>query len=245
MVTEIEIILLFKILIAHLLSDFFLQPHSWIKGRREFGIRSRHLYLHVSVVGLLTYLLIGEWTEWKLPLFIMVTHFFIDWWKSSRKESIQNFVIDQIAHLVMAITAWLWYIESGTVFSNTFFGGLQHTPFWIILGGYLIALRPMGFLIANFTRNWQDELNEEGKDFSGLTNAGTWIGYLERIIILTFILLQQFGAIGFLIAAKSIFRFSGGVKEPHERKYAEYILIGTLISFSLAILLGIGMLALL
>ena len=245
MVSEIEIVLLFRILTAHLLADFFLQPHSWIKGRREYGIFSKHLYMHAGVVGLLTYLLIGEWVEWKLPLFIMITHFFIDWWKSSRKETIVNFVIDQFAHLLMAAVGWLWYLNSGSIFMEAIFQGLQDSAFWIILGGYLLALRPMGFFIAKLTRTWQEELSKEEKDFSGLDNAGTWIGYLERIIILTFILLQQYGAIGFLIAAKSVFRFSGGVKEPHERKYAEYILLGTLISFSLAILLGIGMLALL
>ncbi|MDZ7714876.1 MAG: DUF3307 domain-containing protein [Balneolaceae bacterium] len=245
MVSEIEFILLFKILVAHLLADFFFQPYSWIKGRRKFGVYSRHLYLHIGVVGLITYLLIGEWTEWRLPLFIVVTHFLIDWWKSSMRDSTLNFVIDQLAHLLMAVIGWLWYIESGSIFIDAVFQGLYGPTFWIILGGYLIALRPMGFLITKVTHKWQEELGKEQKDFSGLDRAGTWIGYLERIIILTFILLQQYSAIGFLIAAKSIFRFSGGVKEPHERKYAEYILIGTLISFSLAILLGIGMLALL
>ncbi|MFO7738926.1 MAG: hypothetical protein R6V46_10655, partial [Desulfatiglandaceae bacterium] len=54
-----------------------------------------------------------------------------------------------------------------------------------------------------------------------------------------FFLLQRFEAIGFLIAAKSIFRF-GEVSKPERRKEAEYILIGTMLSFLIAIVTGIG-----
>jgi len=45
-------------------------------------------------------------------------------------------------------------------------------------------------------------------------------------------------AIGFLIAAKSVFRF-GDLKESKERKLTEYILIGTLLSFGIAMITGI------
>jgi hypothetical protein len=47
----------------------------------------------------------------------------------------------------------------------------------------------------------------------------------------------QFAAIGFLIAAKSIFRFND-TREDGNKK-AEYFLLGTLISFILAIVIGL------
>jgi len=47
----------------------------------------------------------------------------------------------------------------------------------------------------------------------------------------------QFTAIGFLIAAKSIFRFND-TREDGNKK-AEYFLLGTLISFTLAIVIGL------
>jgi hypothetical protein len=53
-------------------------------------------------------------------------------------------------------------------------------------------------------------------------------------------LIGQYSAIGFLIAAKSIFRFSGKMENEKDRMQAEYILIGTLISFLFAILTGLG-----
>jgi len=48
----------------------------------------------------------------------------------------------------------------------------------------------------------------------------------------------HFEAIGFLLAAKSIFRF-GDLKEAKDRKLTEYVLIGTLLSFGLALLTGL------
>ena len=72
----------------------------------------------------------------------------------------------------------------------------------------------------------------------GLVTAGKWIGYLERCLILTFILINQFAAIGFLLAAKTIFRF-GDLSRNHDMKMTEYVMIGTLFSFAIAILLGL------
>ena len=43
--------------------------------------------------------------------------------------------------------------------------------------------------------------------------------------------------IGFLLAAKSIFRF-GEFTKPSEVKNTEYVMIGTLSSFAIAIILG-------
>lgn len=63
--------------------------------------------------------------------------------------------------------------------------------------------------------------------------AGTWIGYLERIIILTFVLHDQYEAIGLLIAAKSLLRF----RDTNDaRPQTEYVLIGTLASLAGALI---------
>jgi hypothetical protein len=45
-------------------------------------------------------------------------------------------------------------------------------------------------------------------------------------------------AIGFMLAAKSIFRF-GDLKDSKDRKLTEYVLIGTMISFGTAIVIGV------
>jgi hypothetical protein len=71
-------------------------------------------------------------------------------------------------------------------------------------------------------------------DSIDLPNAGKLIGIIERFLVLTFILLNQFGAVGFLIAAKSILRF-----KPDETLKTEYVLIGTMLSFGIAIATGV------
>ncbi len=81
-------------------------------------------------------------------------------------------------------------------------------------------------------------MHEEGKASEGLEKAGFYIGILERLFVFIFIVLNHWEAIGFLPAAKSIFRF-GDLTKARDRKLTEYILIGTLISFGLAIASGI------
>ncbi len=75
-------------------------------------------------------------------------------------------------------------------------------------------------------------------DNESLEDAGTYIGILERLLVFVFIILNQWAAVGFLIAAKSVFRF-GDLSAAKERKLTEYVLIGTLISFGIAIITGI------
>ena len=71
-------------------------------------------------------------------------------------------------------------------------------------------------------------------DSSSLNNAGMYIGILERLFVFVFIVMGQWQAIGLLIAAKSVFRFSD-LTRAKDRKLTEYILIGTLLSFALAV----------
>ena len=71
-----------------------------------------------------------------------------------------------------------------------------------------------------------------------LPNAGKYIGILERLLVFIFVVTGHWEAIGFLVAAKSVFRF-GDLKDSRDRKLTEYILIGTLLSFGIAIIVGI------
>lgn len=66
-------------------------------------------------------------------------------------------------------------------------------------------------------------------------NAGEWIGILERIITLSFVLTDSYTAIAFALTAKSIARF----KELENKDFAEYYLLGTSTSVATALLAGI------
>jgi hypothetical protein len=65
-------------------------------------------------------------------------------------------------------------------------------------------------------------------------NRGRIIGLLERVLIYAFVLTGQYGAIGFTLAAKGFTRF----KELENRGFAEYVLIGTLLSSGIAMAIG-------
>ena len=86
------------------------------------------------------------------------------------------------------------------------------------------------------TNSKKDKLKVKNTSLAG---AGKIIGMLERLFVFAFILLNAWSAIGFLITAKSVFRF-GDLTEGKNRQLTEYVLIGTLLSFGLAI--GAGLL---
>jgi hypothetical protein len=81
-----------------------------------------------------------------------------------------------------------------------------------------------------------DEIRDN--DIAGLTQGGQYIGWLERFLVMLLLLMDQPNGIGFLIAAKSVLRF-GEIKDPSQRKVAEYIIIGTFLSFGWALLISI------
>src|SRR5437764_763217 len=68
-------------------------------------------------------------------------------------------------------------------------------------------------------------------------SRGRAIGALERALALTLVLLGEYSAVGWIIAAKSLARF----KALEEREFAEYFLVGTLASLLLAVLAGVGL----
>jgi hypothetical protein len=84
--------------------------------------------------------------------------------------------------------------------------------------------------------DWSKALNDSTDE--SLSNAGKYIGILERLFVFIFVITDNWEGIGFLLAAKSVFRF-GDLKESKDRKLTEYILIGTLLSFAIAITTGL------
>lgn len=98
----------------------------------------------------------------------------------------------------------------------------------ILFAGFLMAVFGSGILVARMTGRI---VEENGLELNGLKNGGRLIGQLERALIFLLIMIGQPGGIGFLVAAKSILRFEEAKRQP----LAEYVLIGTLLSFSLAI----------
>ena len=227
-----------KLLLAHLIGDFLLQPISWVKDKEEKKHKSIYLYLHIFLHFILAWILIGEQEFGFYALGLAVLQGLIDFLKlhyQTSKTKRNWFSIDQILHLIVLIVITLLYTKTHLEFKNL---GNQ---FWIILTALILLTNPTSIIIKNIISIWTPE--NKNKDKS-LQNAGNYIGILERLFIFSFILTGHFEAIGFLLAAKSIFRF-GDLKEAKDRKLTEYVMIGTLISFGISIVVGLAIQALL
>ncbi len=107
----------------------------------------------------------------------------------------------------------------------------------VMLAAVLYLLNESNYLIRYFfelfaltpLRNSADESVEiDTREY----NAGRIIGMLERILIFLFLIENQYAAIGFILAAKGFTRF----KELEDRRFAEYVLIGTFLSALSAII---------
>ncbi|MDT0685792.1 DUF3307 domain-containing protein [Autumnicola psychrophila] len=230
--------ILLQLLLAHILTDFVFQPNAWVLQKREKRAKSFYLYIHSILAGLLTYIILQQWHLWYIALFITLTHFGIDLWKlSSTKDNLRIFLLDQLFHIVIILIAWIYITDSSYEILPFLEKCFSSSAFLAISIGYLIAIFPVGFLIGKATQRWHNEL-KTGSETGSLEAAGRYIGIFERILVLTFILTNNFSAIGFLIAAKSILRFSDK-SEAGARKQTEYVLIGTLMSFAITIIIGL------
>jgi predicted permease len=101
----------------------------------------------------------------------------------------------------------------------------------ILVSGFIVAVWVVGYLLSFLLQRFA--MQEE----RGLPEGGLHIGFFERAIIFIFVLAGQPAGIGFLVAAKSVFRF-GELKDREDRAMAEYILIGTLMSFTFAMIVA-------
>lgn len=233
-------ILVLRLLLAHLIADFLLQPSSWVKDKNEKGIRSFKLLLHVLVVTGVSTILTIDFFAWQIPVFIFLLHYLIDllkiYFRSMKANNLLWFIADQFLHIISIIGVAM-LVGGG---ANQWFEGLgellSSKEVLVVALAYCFIIWPSMIIINLATQGWQNQISDEMGP--SLQNAGKWIGILERILVLTFVLAAQFQAIGFLIAAKSILRIS--VKtENSARILSEYVLIGTFISFTIAILVGL------
>lgn len=226
-------IIFVKLFLAHLLGDFLLQPTSWVLNKEIKKHKSVYLYIHTVLHGILAWALVGEIKFGWFALVLAISHGLIDFLKLyfQKTETKRNwFMADQILHLIVIISITVIY--KNLIFDFDVF----NQNFWITITGIILLTKPTSVIIKNIISIWTPENRNETDD--SLQNAGNYIGILERLFVFCFILTAHFEAIGFMLAAKSIFRF-GDLKEAKDRKLTEYVLIGTLLSFGIALLVGL------
>lgn len=107
---------------------------------------------------------------------------------------------------------------------------------------YIVVIFAGGYLIRALTRPLVRENARPAEETAAqLRNAGMYIGWLERFLILTALLLRSPATAGLVLTAKAIARYP----EFKHVRFAEYFLIGTLLSLSVAMIGGLVLLKLL
>ena len=98
---------------------------------------------------------------------------------------------------------------------------------------YVVVIFGGSFFVGRFLNPYKKP--ETSTDATGLAGAGKKIGMTERAIILTLALLGEYGAISFVFVAKSMARF----EQLKKRHFAEYYLLGTLLSILFALFVAL------
>lgn len=264
-----RIILIYLILLAHVLGDFYSQTNNMAEKKKN---QASYVFCHSIFYALTIAVTFLATLEKNTEMFQMIAclaiaHMMIDYLKfyvasNFTIDAFHSFCIDQVAHLLAMGLIWYYYKDSIVACDYVCYKVpyLPCLPLAMILAT-LIVLKPAScFIMATglkkvdisggTTEEKKAEVNEKedeekksdanGRKTQIKDGTGKKIGYCERLLILCFLMYGKLDALGFVIAAKSISRFSE-IKE--NTANAEYYIFGTLISMVIvvvvAILLGV------
>jgi hypothetical protein len=230
--------LLAKLLIAHFAGDFILFRKESLKNKGSALWRSGRLVGHAFLHFVFAWTALGSADLWLFALLIGASHYFTEviiHTLFTRHPQIA-FGTDQAFHLVLIclvaamVKDPLWPDQL-----------LQVQIPWISIAGIIAVTFPAAKIIEVFLSRWPPA--KAADKLKGLSNAGLWIGILERILVYILIISGHWEGIGFLLAAKSIFRF-GDLTSSKDISLTEYIMVGTLMSFCLAVITGLAVIQL-
>ncbi|HCR75345.1 MAG TPA: DUF3307 domain-containing protein [Chryseobacterium sp.] len=224
-----------QLILAHLFGDFILQPNSWVAEKESKKLKSRYLYLHVLIHTILSFIFLWNTQLWWVALLVGASHFIIDAAKLSfqtAKSKKSWFFIDQALHIAVIAGVSFYFNEFNLDF-------LKNQEILKIIMAALFLTTPASIFIKILLSSWTPVPETQNNiQTESLSSAGKYIGILERLLVFTFIVVNHWEGVGFMVAAKSVFRFSD-LAQAKQRKLTEYVLIGTLLSFGMAVLTGI------
>lgn len=220
-----------RLLLAHVVGDFIFQTDGFCRKKFEKGLAGMHVYLHSILIFVLSWIAIWSFSSWWLALILGVTHLFIDIVK--KRDNLVTFMIDQVAHVACIVVVVCAAMGKGLdVFLSLDYRWVDTVCLFALI--FLVNGKPANLLIKHLLKAYSVKSTQESDGTDDGIRSGKLIGNLERWLIIVFMLCNQYEAIGFLIAAKSIIRYKDG-----DTPKTEYVLAGTLISVFVAVLSGL------
>lgn len=226
---------LIPLLMAHFLADFILQTDEDVKRKQSILVFSKHILF----VTLLSYLLVGNWNGLIVPLAVLISHTLIDLLKRAiKKDSLTIFLADQFAHVLVLLILSTYLQNRLTQETRNLFWfnvwGNVYIKTLVIVVAVILVTKFSSIIISYVIKPFQAKIFKAENNNKDEIKTGRVIGYLERIIILVLFLADLPAVVGFLITAKSILRYAE-IKNEIDKVMVEYVLIGTLLSFTIGI----------
>jgi hypothetical protein len=237
--------LFLAIYLSHLLTDFVCQTHRIVTEKRRGRWRGylihglTHYLAILAIVGLADPArLLSPWFH-LIVVSLSVVHLLVDWTKISLTtagripDNTLVFSADQAAHfLTVAVAAFLVvHPPVQTIILRLTEIRLHQDKILLVLVIYVFVIFGGGYFIRGLIEPlWREDSLHTTKEHDEVVNAGLYIGWLERFLVLTALFLQSPATVGLILAAKSIARYP----ELKSVRFAEYFLIGTLLSISVA-----------
>lgn len=230
-------IIFLKLFLAHIAADFLLQP------ARLIDLKARSVLwtmLHAGIFCLVAVILLSTQLNTAVVAAILVAgilHYLIDLAKLRYfSESTAVFLADQAIHMLVLAAAAL-YLHGNPIVSvaQALAGWLDSPRFLVVVSALVLVTAGGSAFVAVVMRAFMRNL-PPGTDIGGIKSAGAYIGVFERLVVLALTLTGNFTGIGIVFAAKSVIRFPEASSEKH---FAEYYLIGTLTSFTIALAVGL------
>jgi len=251
--------------IGHVTGDYYLQSDKVAYNKNErFSKLLYHIIIY-TIPFILLFLIFGRTNRLGLYLLLIcAAHFAIDlvkfivyksglmksFSKKYRMKELIIYVVDQSLHIFSILFISIYFKSSSSLiqiapeiknFLKAINLELILTLKWILL--ILCIYKPTNITFMKAFSNYKPETKEDSSNIVPARNtainkkAGSIIGLLERMLIIIFINIQQYSAIGLILTAKSIARYDSISKS---QDFAEYYLIGTLTSLLSAILFYIA-----
>jgi hypothetical protein len=150
-----------------------------------------------------------------------------------------DFLFRLVGQFALCATVAVWWSTSGSMAHMRDVAlSILSSPRPLMLGtGYVIGVFGGSELTRRVVEHFGMHLSQGQPSVGrpGLKEAGRYIGWLERGLIITFVIGNFGEAVGFLLAAKAIVRYP---EMDEDGAFAEYFLVGTLTSVGVALVVG-------